>query len=213
MAATSASMRLRVMASIACKWRRKAHGYCSDRAGWFDRRRDKPQLALRRFHGGIDLASRHAMAFAAKLELLDHDLPRALHGLTRGGVTLKSRTATGPAPSGEPKRSRHCRMPCMAWCISSMRMGRGRSNHHDGRRDVEFHLLVAFVGLRLGKSHRSMRLSFEMHSVRTSPEPGCLSRARLRQRRGAPDRRSLRPPLRVDTCPLQHSRRSRAGAM
>ena len=54
------------------------------------------------------------MAFAAKLELLDHDLPRALHGLTRGGVTLKSRTATGPAPSGEPKRSRHCRVPCMA---------------------------------------------------------------------------------------------------
>src|SRR5689334_4846182 len=58
------------------------------------------ELALRRFHGGIDLAGRHMNAFGIELEMMDERFHRALHLAAAGRRDLVVLDHDRPLPFG-----------------------------------------------------------------------------------------------------------------
>ena len=133
------------------------------------------ELALRRLDGGVNLAGRHVVAFGVELEVVDQRFHRALHraALRRHDLAVDDWTPGRLVLAEQP--------------VDALAHDLGRLAHlfHADQvavvavavladRNVEFHLGIAFVGLRLAQVPGRARAAH--HDAGKTPGPGVVQR-------------------------------------
>ena len=172
MALTSASMCLRHKKSIACRCAKPgarslhAIGLVGAVGDEID-----AELALRRLDRRVDLARRHLVALGVELEVMDERFHRALHLAALGRRDLAVVGAHRPFAAAriellaallhDPGRLAHLLHADQIAVVAVAVLADG---------NVEIHLLVALVGLRLAQVPR--RAGAAHHHAGEAPGPG-----------------------------------------
>ena len=171
----SASMWPRHRKSIAWRWAKPGRGACTDRACWCrrtpDRRRTRP-WAPRPPHRP---PGRHPVALRVELEMVDQRLHRPLHGgsLRRHDLAVLVRHRADAVAAQQAVDA-----------LAHDGGGLAHLLHADhlavvivavlADRDVEIHLVIAFVGLGLAQVPCGARATH--HDPGKAPRPGVLER-------------------------------------